>query len=125
MGNFKTVVPIAVSLVIAFVGSYFIYMWIQKQQAPQQVVQVQAEAVPVVVAVSEESGAISYAYKGQLVRGVSLEELRAFLTTTLIHTVKARGMVVWLRSWFGERPKPGPAVVMRAETPGGTPVSGK
>jgi pilus assembly protein CpaB len=53
MGNLKAVVPIAVSLVIAFAGSYFIYTWIQKQQAPQQVVQVQAEAVPVVVAVSE------------------------------------------------------------------------
>jgi pilus assembly protein CpaB len=53
MGNLKAVVPIAVSLVIAFVGSYFIYMWIQKQQAPQQVVQVQADAVPVVVAVSD------------------------------------------------------------------------
>jgi len=53
MGNLKAVVPIAVSLVIAFVGSYFIYMWIQKQQAPKQVVQVQAEAVPVVVAVSD------------------------------------------------------------------------
>ena len=53
MGNLKAVVPIAVSLVIAFVGSYFIYMWIQKQQTPQQVVQVQAEAVPVVVAVSD------------------------------------------------------------------------
>ena len=53
MGNLKAVVPIAVSLVIAFVGSYFIYTWIQKQQAPQQVVQVQGEAVPVVVAVSD------------------------------------------------------------------------
>jgi len=53
MGNLKAVVPIAVSLVIAFVGSYFIYMWIQKQQTPQQVVQVQADAVPVVVAVSD------------------------------------------------------------------------
>jgi pilus assembly protein CpaB len=53
MGNLKAVIPIAVSLVIAFVGSYFIYMWIQKQQAPQQVVQVQAEAVPVVVAVAD------------------------------------------------------------------------
>ena len=56
MGNLKAVVPIAVSLVIAFVGSYFIYTWIQKQQAPQQVVQVQAEAVPVVVAVSDLPG---------------------------------------------------------------------
>jgi len=53
MGNLKAVVPIAISLVIAFVGSYFIYTWIQKQQEPQQVVQVQAEAVPVVVAVSD------------------------------------------------------------------------
>jgi pilus assembly protein CpaB len=53
MGNLKAVVPIAVSLVIAFVGSYFIYMWIQKQQTPQQVVQVQDEAFPVVVAVSD------------------------------------------------------------------------
>jgi pilus assembly protein CpaB len=53
MGNLKAVVPIAVSLVIAFVGSYFIYTWIQKQQTPQEVVQVQAEAVPVVVAGSD------------------------------------------------------------------------
>lgn len=53
MGNLKAVIPIAVSLVIAFVGSFFIYTWVQKQQAPQQVVQVQAEAVPVVVAVSD------------------------------------------------------------------------
>ncbi len=36
-----------------------------------------------VVAVSEETGAISYAYKGQFVRGVTLEELRAFLTSVL------------------------------------------
>ena len=37
-----------------------------------------------VVVVSEETGAISYAYKGQLVRGVTLEELRAFLTSVLV-----------------------------------------
>ena len=36
MGNLKAVVPIAVSLVIAFVGSYFIYTWIQKQQRPSR-----------------------------------------------------------------------------------------
>jgi diadenylate cyclase len=83
------------------------------------------ETDAVVVVVSEESGAISYAYKGQLVRGVSLEELRAFLTATLIHLVEARGLVTWLRSWFMERPKPGPVVVTRSEVPGTTPVSGK
>jgi len=83
------------------------------------------ETDAVVVVVSEESGAISYAYKGQLVRGISLEELRAFLTATLIHPIKTRGLVGWLRVWFVERPKPGPAVVMRAETPGSHSVPGK
>ena len=43
------------------------------------------ETDAVVVVVSEETGAISYAYKGQLVRGVTLEELRAFLTSVLRH----------------------------------------
>src|SRR5439155_4015046 len=37
------------------------------------------ETDAVVVAVSEETGAISYAYKGQLTRGLSLEELRALI----------------------------------------------
>ena len=41
------------------------------------------ETDAVVVVVSEETGAISYAYKGQFVRGVTLEELRAFLTSVL------------------------------------------
>src|SRR5207249_9574838 len=39
------------------------------------------ETDAVVVAVSEETGAISYAYKGQLTRGVTSEELRAFLSS--------------------------------------------
>ncbi len=42
------------------------------------------ETDAVVVVVSEETGMISYAYKGQLVRGVSAEELRAFLTSVLV-----------------------------------------
>lgn len=83
------------------------------------------ETDALVVVVSEESGAISYAYKGQLVRGVTLEELRAFLTGTLIHPVKARGLVAWLRSLFTERPRPGPVVVTRNETAGASSVSGK
>src|SRR6478609_1635894 len=37
------------------------------------------ETDAVVVVVSEETGAISYAYRGQLVRGVTLEEMRALL----------------------------------------------
>jgi diadenylate cyclase len=83
------------------------------------------ETDALVVAVSEETGAIAYAFKGQLVRGVTLEELRAFLTGTLIHPVRARGLAAWLRSWFVEKPKPGPVVVTRADAAGAHPISGK
>jgi diadenylate cyclase len=48
------------------------------------------ETDAVVVAVSEETGAISYAYKGQFVRGVTLEVLRAFLTSVLVPATRAR-----------------------------------
>src|SRR4029434_8830829 len=50
------------------------------------------ETDAVVVVVSEETGAISYAYKGQLVRGLSLEHLRAFMTTVFVKDAKAQGM---------------------------------
>jgi diadenylate cyclase len=73
------------------------------------------ETDAVVVAVSEETGAISHAYKGQLVRGVTLEELRAFLTSVLVNRTNTRGVVGWLRSWTKERPKPGPVVVTKNE----------
>jgi diadenylate cyclase len=69
-----------------------------------------------IVAVSEETGAISYAYKGQLVRGVTLEELRAFLTSVLVRpSPKGHGFVEWLRSRTKERPKAGPEVVTKHE----------
>jgi diadenylate cyclase len=71
------------------------------------------ETDAVVVAVSEESGAVSYAYKGQLVRGVTLEELRAFLTSTMVRTVRAPGLLGWLRSVLAEKPPAGPAVITR------------
>ncbi|TAL06204.1 MAG: TIGR00159 family protein [Verrucomicrobia bacterium] len=67
-----------------------------------------------IVAVSEESGAISYAYKGQLVRGVTLEELRAFLTSVLVRPVKPRNIVGWIRSRLGERSQPGPVVITKS-----------
>src|SRR6185369_16771521 len=73
------------------------------------------ETDAVVVAVSEETGAVSYAYKGQLIRGVTFEELRAFLTSVLI-TPAAR-----TRKWLGwlpigrNRPQPeaGPVLVAK------------
>jgi diadenylate cyclase len=47
------------------------------------------ETDAVIVVVSEETGAISHAYKGQLVRGVTVEELRAFLTSVIIRPAKS------------------------------------
>src|SRR6516165_8485913 len=41
-----------------------------------------------IVVVSEETGMISYAYKGQLTRGVTSEELRAFLTSVILRPEK-------------------------------------
>ena len=73
------------------------------------------ETDAVVVAISEETGAISYAYKSQLVRDVTLEELRAFLTSVFVNPTRTRGAVESLRSWTTERPKPGPVVVTKNE----------
>jgi diadenylate cyclase len=73
------------------------------------------ETDAVIVVVSEETGMISHAYKGQLVRGVSLEELRSFLTSVLLRQAKPRSSVVWLHARLGEHHKSGPAVVTRNE----------
>src|SRR5687767_2328480 len=73
------------------------------------------ETDAVVVVVSEETGSISYAYKGILVRGVTAEELRAFLTSILVKPEKTRGPLEWLRHWSIDRIKPGPAVITRSE----------
>ncbi len=42
------------------------------------------ETDAVIVVVSEETGAISYAHRGQMLRGVTVEELRSFLTSVLV-----------------------------------------
>ena len=68
-----------------------------------------------IVVVSEETGMISYAYKGQLVRGVTLEELRSFLTSVLLQPAKSHSVVKWLRARFSEPRNSGPAVVTRHE----------
>lgn len=56
------------------------------------------ETDAVIVVVSEETGAISYAYKGQLTRGVTLENLRAFLSSILVTSERPRNLVDWLRA---------------------------
>ena len=64
------------------------------------------ETDAVVVIVSEETGAISYAHKGQFVRGITLEELRAFLTAVFVKRPRSRGFIEWLRYWTNRRRKP-------------------
>ena len=74
------------------------------------------ETDAVIVVVSEENGMISHAYKGQLVRGVTPEELRAFLTSVILRPTRAHGLVKWLRAQFKERHRPtGPVVITRHE----------
>jgi pilus assembly protein CpaB len=50
MGKWKTIAPIVISIIIAVAGSVFIYKWINLKTAPKEVVKVEAEAVPIVVA---------------------------------------------------------------------------
>jgi len=74
------------------------------------------ETDAIVVVVSEETGMISYAYKGQLTRGVTLEELRAFLTSIILKPSKTHNVAGWLRGFIAERNRPaGPAVITKHE----------
>ncbi len=74
------------------------------------------ETDAVIVVVSEENGAVSYAYKGQLVRGVTLEELRAFLTSVLVVPARSRNWLGWVQSWISDRVKPGAVAVAKADS---------
>ena len=50
MKNWRAIVPLFLSLVIATAGSIFLYKWIDSQRAPTETVKVESEAVPVAVA---------------------------------------------------------------------------
>jgi diadenylate cyclase len=79
-----------------------------------------------IVVVSEETGAVSYAYKGQLTRGVTLENLRAFLSSILVTPERPRNLLDWVRAIRqpaprpsaapAAPPKPSPAAIMRTGT---------
>ena len=74
------------------------------------------ETDAVIVVVSEETGTMSYAYKGQLVRGVTLEELRSFMTSVILRPAKAAGFVRWLRVKLNQPYRSsGPAVITKRE----------
>ncbi len=81
------------------------------------------ETDAVVVAVSEETGAVSYAYKGQLVRNLTSEELRAFLTSVLVEPSRSKPWMAWLRPGSLERVSPGPVAVAKTDTPATTTTS--
>jgi diadenylate cyclase len=78
-----------------------------------------------VVVVSEEKGTISYAYKDQLVRGVTVEELRSFLTSVLVRPTPTRGWARWLRAWPFEKSKSAPSVINPHEASATPPDGGK
>jgi len=79
------------------------------------------ETDAVIVVVSEETGALSYAYKGQLVRGVTSEELRAFLTSVLVTPAsRSRDWLRWVRFRSREQPQPGPVLLAKSEPPAAT-----
>jgi pilus assembly protein CpaB len=49
--NWKTILPVVISILIAFTGSFFLYQWMVKQKTPVEVVKVvEKDAVPVAVA---------------------------------------------------------------------------
>jgi diadenylate cyclase len=82
------------------------------------------ETDAVVVVVSEETGAISHAYKGHLVRNVTLEELRSFLTSVLVVPSRSRNWS-WLRSWVSRRAKAAPTLLAKpADAPAAATTSG-
>jgi diadenylate cyclase len=79
------------------------------------------ETDAVVVAVSEETGGISYAYKGQLVKGITVEELRSFLTSVFVPRAK-RTFAEWIKGRLGERVTPAPPVSMAETVPSPPPA---
>ncbi len=74
------------------------------------------ETDAIVVIISEETGSISYAYKSQLVRGITLEQLRAFLTSVLVSRSKSRNIFEWVRSWTAHRVQPSSAVATKTDS---------
>lgn len=62
------------------------------------------ETDAVIIVVSEETGAISYASHGELTRGVSTADLRAFLSSILVTPDRPRNVADWFRARTGSAP---------------------
>ncbi len=66
------------------------------------------ETDAIVVVISEETGAISYARRGQLTSHVTVEELRAFLSAEMVTRLQPKGWAGWWRRFReGVGPKEG------------------
>jgi diadenylate cyclase len=68
----------------------------------------------VIVVVSEETGSISHVYRGQLVRGVTSEQLRAFLSSLLLKPGKPNRLLQFLQPATPAPDKPEP-ILAKAE----------
>jgi diadenylate cyclase len=77
-----------------------------------------------IVVISEENGSISYAHKGRLTRGVSLEELRTFFTSLLVSRERTRKLVGWLRPLTTLRHRPTVAAPASSSAATSRPVPG-
>lgn len=73
------------------------------------------ETDAVIICVSEETGMISYAYKGELVRGLTVEGLRAFLSSVLLQPGRPRNWRDRLRGMTTDHLRPAPAVKSAAK----------
>ncbi len=72
------------------------------------------ETDAVIIVVSEETGMISYACKGELVRGLTVEGLRAFLSGVLLEAGRRRNWRDRLRGLTTDHFRPATAVVKPA-----------
>ena len=68
------------------------------------------ESDSLVIIVSEETGAISTAHKGQLVQSISLKKLRGTLNSIFVTPIRNRNISAWFKS-FKERRKKAKAKV--------------
>jgi diadenylate cyclase len=80
------------------------------------------ETDAIVLVVSEETGSISYAHKGELIRRVSVEALREFLSSELVAPTKSRTWLDWIRRWRKDTPQP-PAVLLSGDSKTKTPTA--
>jgi hypothetical protein len=59
-----------------------------------------------------------------LVRGLTLEELRAFLTSVLVIPARSRNWLEWFRRRAKDRVEPGPVAVAKTDPPPASAPSG-